>query len=57
MPMPVNQSTKPGLNFPDALTMKITPTAALKPQNAISRSLFSQNFASVIVFLLLKNEL
>ena len=44
---PVRKPTKPGPNLPDPWTMKITPIVALRPQNAISCSLFSRNMASV----------
>ena len=43
---PVKNPTKPEPNFPVPCAINITPTAARRPQNAMSRSLFSLNFAS-----------
>lgn len=45
-PKPVRKLTKPGPNLPDPATIKIAPIVALRPQNAISCSLFSRKTAS-----------
>ena len=48
-PILVRKPAKPGLNFPDPWTMKITPIAALIPKCVMSCSLFSRIFASANV--------